>query len=549
MALHTGEPEHRDRDYFGPPVNRVARLLSHRLRRANARLRRPPRTPIGDRLPDGRDARSISAATASRTCSNRSASSSSPRPDLEREFPPIKSLDRQPHNLPAQPTPLVGREEEVARVRELDRADGIRLVTLTGPGGTGKTRLGAPGRGRAGRCLRRTAPGSCRSRRCAIRTSSSPAIAQPLGVRESGHEPLEATLIDYLRDKRLLLVLDNLEHVLAAAPAIGRILAACRNVAILATSRAALRVYGERETPVPPLPLPDPKRLPPLAELAEIPAVELFVERAKAVRPGFDLTEENARPSPGSACGWKGCRSRSSWRRRGCASSPPDRLLERLAGRLDLLTGGASDRDERQQTLRGAIAWSHDLLPPTAADPLPAPGGLRRRRPRWRRSKRSPTRISTLDALDGVEALVTKSLLRQEDGPDGDVRFAMLETIREFAAERLDESGRGGRDSRPAHAAHFLALAETAEPHLTGAGPGRLARPPRNRARQPPRRPRLVRRHWRHGGGAAPGRRRSGASGTSAATSAKAASGLNTPSHTPTAPRRAFAPKPSTVPG
>lgn len=463
MALHTGEPEHRDRDYFGPPVNRVARLLS---------------TGYGDQV-------IVSAATADRVKdalpggttlldlgAHRLKDLLQPEriyqlivPGLSCDFPPIKSLDRQPHNLPAQPTPLVGREEELARVRSLVEGESARLLTLTGPGGIGKTRLAL----QVAADLVDTFPDGAWFAGMAPITDADlvvPTIAQSLGVREAGHESVEQALLDYLRDKRLLLLLDNFEHVVSAAPALGRLLAECRGVQVLATSRAVLRVYGEREVAVPPLPLPDPKRLPVLTVLAEIPSIELFVERAKAVRSAFELTAENAPVVAGICVRLDGLPLAIELAAARTRVLSPDKLLERLGKRLDLLTGGASDRAARQQTLRGTIAWSHDLLPPGQQVLFRRlsvfAGGA---------SLEAVEAVADADgelgALDGLEALVQQSLLRQDESPDGEPRFMMLETIREFATERVDESAEAAA-VRERHAAHFLAFAETAEPHLTG---------------------------------------------------------------------------------
>lgn len=463
MALHTGTPEHRDRDYFGPPVNRVARILSAGfggqilVSHATAHL-------VGEHLP--------ADVTLQDLGSHRLKDLLQPErlyqivaTDLASDFPPIKTLDRQPHNLPAQPTPLVGREDEVVRVRELVEREGSRLVTLTGPGGTGKTRLALQA---AAELVETFADGAWFVALAPLRDPNLvvAAIAHPLGVREAGHEPLETTLIDYLRDKHLLLVLDNMEHVLPVVPAIGRILAACPNVVVMATSRAALRLYGEREAHVPPLPLPDQKRLPPLGELAENPAVELFVERAQAVRPGFELTAENAAAVAGICVRLEGLPLAIELAAARVRVLPPNRLLERLSDRLALLTGGASDREDRQRTLRGAVAWSHDLLP-VAQQTL-----FRRLAVFAGGATLDDVEAVTdpdgeLGALDGLDALVSQSLLRQEDRPNGEARFAMLETIREYAVERLAESGEA-EAIRARHAARFLALTETAEPQLTG---------------------------------------------------------------------------------
>ena len=460
MALHTGTPEQRADDYFGPPVNRVARLLSTGygeqvlLSAATADLVRPT-------LADGIDLIDLGA--------HRLKDLLQPEhiyqlavPWLPTAFPPIKSLDRQPHNLPAQPTPLVGREDAVVRVRALLEAE-TRLLTLTGPGGTGKTRLAL----QAAAELLDAFPDGAWFVGLAPLTDPAlvvAAIAQPLGVRESGYEPLEQSLLEYLRDKHLLLVIDNFEHVLPAAPAVGRILAACLGVTILATSRAALRVYGERELTVPPLALPDLNRLPPADELATVAAVELFVERAQAVKPGFAMTAANARAVAEICVRLEGLPLAIELAATRVRILPPDKLLARLTSRLDLLTGGASDRDARQQTLRGTIAWSYDLL-------LAEEQTLFRRLAPFAGSTFEATEAVAAgdgagDVLDGLESLVAKSLLRQEEIRD-EPRFFMLESIREFAAERLEESGEGAV-IRGAHAAFFLTLAEAAEPELIG---------------------------------------------------------------------------------
>ncbi len=461
MALHSGDPEHRERDYFGPPVNRVARLLSAGygeqvlLSQATASL-------VRDRLPSGVVLLDLGA--------HRLKDLLQPEhvfqlvvPDLPGEFPPLKSLDRQPHNLPAQPTALVGREAEVARVRQMVTNDGIRIVTLTGTGGTGKTRLAL----QAAADLLDAFPDGAWFVGLAPLTDPGlvlSAIAQPLGVRETGHEPLETTLTDYLRDKQLLLVLDNFEHVLAAVPAVGRLLAACPKLTTLATSRAALRAYGEREVPVPTLALPELKQLPPPDELAAVPAVELFVERARALKPEFALTAENAAAVAGICIRLEGLPLAIELAAARSRILPPAQLLERLSSRLGLLNGGAVDRDPRQQTLRGAIAWSHDLL-------TPADRVLFRRLAAFSGGTFPAIEAvcaadGATDPFEGLESLVTQSLLRQEEGADGP-RFFMLETIREFSAEQLAASGEG-EAVRGAHGAYFLDLAERAEPELTG---------------------------------------------------------------------------------
>ncbi|MDP9470026.1 MAG: tetratricopeptide repeat protein [Chloroflexota bacterium] len=341
--------------------------------------------------------------------------------------------------------------------------EGARLVTLTGPGGTGKTRLGLQVAAELVETYRDGAwfvP---------LAPLTDPALvvsamAGVLGVRETGHEPLETTLLEELAAKDLLLLLDNFEHLTGAAPLLGRIVAQCPKVRLLVTRRATLRVYGERELAVPPLALPDPKRLPPLEELGAVAAVELFVERAGVIRPDFALTEANAAAVAGICVRLEGLPLVIELAAARVRILPPAQLLERLSRRLDLLTGGAADRDPRQQTLRGAIAWSYDLL--TKAEQT-----LFRRLGVFAGGTFETIEAvcggdGAGDVLDGLESLVGKSLLRQEEHEEGP-RFFLLETIREFALEQLEASGEA-ETIRQAHAEVFLGLAEEAEPALRG---------------------------------------------------------------------------------
>ncbi|MBA2278802.1 MAG: tetratricopeptide repeat protein [Chloroflexia bacterium] len=466
MALHTGVAEERDADYFGPPVNRVARVLSTGyggqvlLSTATADLLRadlPADTSLLDlglhRLKDLLQPERIFQLVA---------------PDLAAEFPPLKSLDRQPHNLPAQATPLVGRTTEVAAARALLAEEGVRLLTLTGPGGIGKTRLGL----QVAAELVGTVPDGVWFVPLAAVTDPDlvvPAIAQAVGVRDTGHEPLLTTLIEDLRSKETLLLLDNFEQVASAATVVGALLAGCPKLRVLVTSRAALRVYGERESPVPPLPLPDAKRVPPLAELEDFASVRLFVERAAAIKPGFALTAENAADVAAICVRLEGLPLAIELAAARVRILPPAALLTRLSNRLNLLTGGAADRDPRQRTLRGAIAWSHDLLEPAGQTLFRRlavfAGG-------WTFEAAEAVCAAAggdvaFDVLDGLDSLVQKSLLRQDETPEGEPRFTMLQTIREFGLEQLAVSGEEPA-IRVAHAAYYLALAEEADPHLSG---------------------------------------------------------------------------------
>ena len=281
MAVHIGEATPRDGDYVAPCLNRLARLLA---------------VGYGEQVLLSEAARALADAALPPGCdlldlgSHRLRDLLQPEhiyqlrgPGLVVNFPPLKSLDRHRHNLPAQPTALLGRETEVAAARALLEQDGARIVTLTGPGGTGKTRLGLQV---GAEVVEAFADGVWFVPLAAIADPDLvvPAIAQSLGVREIAGEPLLSTLQEYLLKKHTLLLLDNFEHLTDAAPTISALLAACPTIQVLVTSREPLRITGERELPVPPLLLPDPRQvrgLPP-AELLAYPAIRLFVERAQA---------------------------------------------------------------------------------------------------------------------------------------------------------------------------------------------------------------------------------------------------------------------------
>jgi predicted ATPase/class 3 adenylate cyclase len=467
MALHTGVAEERDGDYFGPPVNRVARLLSAAhggqvlLSLAAQELARDD-LPQGARLEDLGERRLKDLFRPERVFQLTA-------PGLPEEFPPLRTLETYRNNLPVQPTPLVGREREVSEVCERLRNPEVRLLTLTGPGGTGKTRVGLQA---VAEIIEEYEDGAFFAALATIDdpTLVAPTIARALSVAETGEKPPEETLKEYLREKELLLLLDNFEQVMEATPLLEGLLGAAPGLKVLATSRASLRVYGEHEFPVPPLELPDPRRLPPSERLTQYEAVRLFVERARAVKPDFFVTNENA-PEVAEICarldGLPLAIELASARIR---LLTPKAMLSRLGSRLKLLTGGARNLPERQRTLRGAIEWSYGLLDPeeqTLFARLSVFAG-----------GRTLEAIETvcdpegeLGAFDRLDSLLEKSLLRQEEGPEGEPRFVMLETIHEFAREKLEESG--AATLKRAHAEYFLALSEEAEPELTG-GPDQV---------------------------------------------------------------------------
>jgi predicted ATPase/DNA-binding SARP family transcriptional activator len=265
------------------------------------------------------------------------------------------------HNLPAQTTPLLGREAEVAAVAEKLRRDELRLLTLTGPGGTGKTRLALQV---AAELLGAFENGVTF---VALAPISDPdlvvsAVFKTLGVQETAGRPPQESLEEHLRDRELLLLLDNFEQVLAAAPLVAELLASCPRLKVLVTSRAPLHLQGEQEFPVPPLAVPDLKHPPPVETLSQVAAVALFLQRAQAVKPEFALTDENAAAVAAICQRLDGLPLAIELAAARAKLFSPLALLTRLTSRLALLTGGARDRPARHQTLRSAIAWSYDLL-------------------------------------------------------------------------------------------------------------------------------------------------------------------------------------------
>lgn len=389
-----------------------------------------------------------------------------PEEELPAGFPPLVSLVAKPSNLPLQPTPFIGRQREVGEIIHMLEREEVRLLTLTGPGGSGKTRLSLHA---AGALLGAFERGvffvpltSVNDPKLIVST-----IASTLKVKELPSRPLLDTLQEYLHDKHLLLVLDNFEHLLDGAVTVSDLLAACPDLKVLVTSRAVLHLSGEYDYPVPPLQVPDPKQLPDLEALSQYEAVALFIERARAVKPNFAVTNQNA-PAVAAICnrldGLPLALELAAARSR---YLPPPALLARLSSRLTLLTGGARDAPSRQQTLRATIDWSYSLLREEEQQLFARlgvfQGGC------TLEAAEVVCKLEGdpgLDTLDGVGSLVEKSLLRQE-GEDAP-RFLMLETIWEYALERLEVRGEA-EPVRAQHATYYLSLAEEAEPELQGA--------------------------------------------------------------------------------
>jgi len=380
----------------------------------------------------------------------------------ERFAEPTAGLSQpRPNNLPRQRTTFVGREREAIALRELLVRNDVQLVTLIGPGGIGKTRLAL----QVAADIAPEFPGGVCFVPLSVVTDPGlipSTIGQALGLHESGNQSPQETLQEYLGSlgQPMLLLLDNFEHLVSAAPVIAQLLTASRKLKIAVTSQAPLHVYGEHEFPVPPLALPDLKSIPPIEVLSSLPAVALFVERAQAIRRDFTLTRENA-PAIATLCArLDGLPLAIELAAARIKLLSPSAMLARLESRLNLLTGGARDLPTRQQTLRSTVDWSYGLLT-TAEQTL------------FRRLsvfiggctlEGAEAVCDTkgdlgLDILDGMSSMVDKSLAQQVEQANADTRFVMLSTIREYAAERLAESNDEAA-TRRAHAAYYIVLAE-----------------------------------------------------------------------------------------
>jgi len=383
---------------------------------------------------------------------------------LPDNFPPLKTLEATPNNLPTQLTSFIGRDDQVREATQL--LGRSRLLTLTGPGGTGKTRLSLE---IAASLLDQFPDGVYFVPLSAIHDPElvPSAIAQALAISTTGQRrPIEA-LVDHLREKRTLLVLDNFEQLLDAAPIATRLLEGSAGLRVLVSSRAVLRVSGEQEFPVPPLGLPDLKALPGLAALSQFEAVRLFIERAVAVKPDFQATNENAPAIAGICERVDGLPLAIELAAARVKLFSPQALLSRLEKSLSALGRGGRDAPARQQTLRGAILWSYDMLD-TGGRRLVARFSVFARGGNLEQVEAvcGPADDIGGDIVDSLDQLADQSLLRRL--PDFDEpRFLMLQTIRDFAAERLEESGEAHR-IRDRHLEAFIALARQAQPHLFG---------------------------------------------------------------------------------
>ena len=459
LGMHTGVADLRMSDYYGSAVNRSARLrgLGHG---GQALLSLTTKELVQDNLPAG--------VLLEDMGTHQFKGLSRPEnvyqlliPGLPQEFPPLISIDNFPNNLPAQTTQFIGRETEIDQIVGIIREQKSRLLTLTGPGGTGKTRLSQEA---AREMLEDFQDGIFFIPLAPINDPElvPSVIARTIGVREGGGLPPQDNLKAYLRDKQILLILDNFEQVLDATNGVNDLLLVAPGLKMIVTSRIPLHVRGEQEYPVQPLEIPSREMN--SDEIAQIECVQLFIVLARAINPGFELNEKNTlaiaeicRRLDGLPLAIEIAAARSRM-------LSPQAMLKRLGESLKLLTGGPKDLPARQQTLRGAIDWSFDLLEVPdqilfarlgvfvggfnldAAEAVCSPHG-------------------ELDVISGVETLLENSLVKTVSNQDEEPRFELLQTIREYALEKLNLNGEL-EDTRALHAGYFTEKSEEIMFHL-----------------------------------------------------------------------------------
>ena len=465
MGIHTGEAEARGGDFFGPAVNRAARIMA---------VGHGGQILLSGATVGGLDGGVPATATLRDLGDHRLKDLGRPEHlfqiadrDLPSEFPPLATLDRRPNNLPTQASAFVGRDAVLQDLRQrLDDAD-IRLVTLTGPGGTGKTRIAL--RAAADQIDRFTDGVFFVDLITATDSDGVLAlIVSAVGLADATERSPLNELRRQLRAQRVLLVLDNFEQVTVAGPVLLDLLSDCPGLKLLVTSRQALRVRGENVVSVPPLSMPAASANATTAvELSQFEAIQLFVERARAVRSDFRLTDDNASAVAEICRRLDGLPLAIELATARMNLFSPEALRDRLGSRLKLLGGGARDLPKRQQTLRATIEWSYQLLEPAEQrllELLSVFAGS---------SVEAVEAVATgldeaagveLNALDGLSSLLDKSLVRQADSTDGDggQRIVMLETIREYAAEQLDAHTGFAAATRDHHALYFVDYAAVA---------------------------------------------------------------------------------------
>lgn len=462
MGIHTGDVEARGGDFFGPAVNRTARIMSAGhggqvlLSAATAALVEG-QLPAGATLRDLGERRLKDLGRAQRLFQLA-------HPGLPVDFPPLSTLDLRPNNLPTDTSAFIGRDAELRAIRERLEDNDIRLVTLTGPGGSGKTRLAIRA---AAEQIDRFTDGVYFVDLVTATGSDAvlALVAATLGLADAAERSPLDELRRQLRGERILLVLDNFEQVTVAAPTLVGLLADCPALKLLVTSRQALRVRGEHVVSVPPMSLPAASASAATSadELSQFEAVQLFVDRARGVRSDFRLTDANAAAVAEICRRLDGLPLAIELATARLNLFTVDALRDRLAGSLSALGSGARDLPERQQTLHATIDWSYQLLTPAEQrlfELLSVFAGASVEAAESVASGLADVAGTELDAVDGLGSLVDKSLVRQLDTADGNpvARVGMLATIKEYAATQLDARPDFAEAARERHARFFTDL-------------------------------------------------------------------------------------------
>ncbi len=468
MGVHCGEAEERGGDFFGNTVNRTARIMAAG-HGGQVLLSASAGALAAEQLPDGAGLLDLGEHHL-RDLGRPEHLFQLVHPDLPSRFPPLVTARSAGTDLPARVAALIGRRDEIAQITDRLAEGSVRLLTLTGPGGTGKTTLAIR--------VARDLAGGFRDGVSFVDLSGARdtnaamvAIARAVGLGEIFDRDLEDELTDHLRDRRMLIVLDNLEQVTVAAGVVAGLLSDCPGLTVLATSREALHVRAEQVFAVPPLALPPAGRGHETAqEVGGSEAVQLFVDRARVVRPEFELTDDNAAAVAEICRRLDGLPLAIELAAARLGLFSPDVLRDRLDDRLGVLRSGPRDLPERQQTLRSTMDWSYELLEPgeqrlfeqlavfaeagvEAVEAVVEDVG--------------PVDGVDIDVLDGLAGLVEKSLVRRVDEPGGEPRIAMLQTIRAFAADRLDATTGPGstRPPGPRHPLRRAGATATGRPH------------------------------------------------------------------------------------
>jgi predicted ATPase/class 3 adenylate cyclase len=466
MGLHAGEAQPRAGDFYGPPVNRAARIMAAG-HGGQVLLSAVIAELTSERLPEGAGLRDLG--------DHRLKDLFQPErifqlvhPALASDFPPLATLSRRPNNLPTQTSEFLGREAQLSVIRDLLDTAGVRLLTLTGPGGIGKTRLalqaGADEIDRFEDGVYFVDLSAARDPHAAFE-----AIVRAVGLTGVGDQAPFEVLTERLPGRQMLLLLDNFEQIMGAAEGVADLLQRCAELKVLVTSREALRVRGEHLLAVPPLSLPTVGATQVSAEVvAASEAVRLFLERAREARPSFLLTDDNAAAVAEISARLDGLPLAIELAAARLKLFSPQELRDRLRSRLELLGRGPRDLPARQRTLRSTIEWSYELLDEEERAifrllAIFSQTGVEA-------VEEVAARLDSLEDIDVVDrltSLVDKSLVRSLD-TGGSQRLSMLETIREYAAERLAEEPKASSSARRAHAEYFADFAQSRREHLYG---------------------------------------------------------------------------------